>query len=97
MPVGGPTNEFIHFSPGVPNVVHEPHVIHDPHVRHEPHVHEPHVHEPHVHDPHVIHEPHDQPPIVQRDFIDDITSSTDYQGTVNQNQIMFPKTPLLLI
>ena len=58
MPVGGPTNEFIHFSPGVPNVVHEPHVIHDP---------------------------HDHPPIVQRDFIDDITSSTDYQGTVNQN------------
>ena len=85
MPVGGPTNEFIHFSPGVPNVVHEPHV------------HEPHVHEPHVHDPHVIHEPNVQPPIVQRDFIDDITSSTDYQGTVNQNQIMFPKTPLFLI
>ena len=94
MPVGGPTNEFIHFSPGVPNVVHEPHVIHDPHVVHDPHVrHEPHVvhdphvrHEPHVvHDPHVIHEPHDHPPIMQRDFIDDITSSTDYQGTVNQN------------
>ena len=82
MPVGGPTNEFIHFSPGVPNVVHEPHVIHDPHVVHDPHVrHEPHV----VHDPHVIHEPHDHPPIMQRDFIDDITSSTDYQGTVNQN------------
>ena len=75
MPVGGPTNEFIHFSPGVPNVVHEPHVIHDPHVRHEPHVHEPHV----IHEPQVI------PPVVQRDFIDDITSSTDYQGTVNQN------------
>ena len=83
MPVGGPTNEFIHFSPGVPNVVHEPHAVHDPHVRHEPHV---------VHDPHVIHEPHDHPPIVQRDFIDDITSSTDYQGTAKQNQIMFPKT-----
>ena len=75
VPVGGPTNEFIHFSPGVPNVVHEPHVIHDPHVRHEPHVHEPHV----IHEPQVI------PPVVQRDFIDDITSSTDYQGTVNQN------------
>ena len=87
MPVGGPTNEFIqnefiHFSSGVPNVLDDPHAVHDPHVIHDPHVrHEPHV----VHDPHVIHEPHDQPPIVQRDFIDDITSSTDYQGTVNQN------------
>ena len=90
MPVGGPTNEFIHFSPGVPHVVHEPHV-HEPHVQHEPHV----IHDPHVrHEPHVVHVPHTPLP-VQRDFIDDITSSIDYQGTVNQNLI--PKRQFFLI